>query len=67
MDDMDLLQMWSYYNGLIVRIVAPDFTFCVVNEYYPQEEDKLKVRSEFHMPGDFRKHYRQARKWQRIA
>jgi hypothetical protein len=68
MNDDDLLQLWSYCDGEIVRLVAQDFTYCVVNLGDPSEDGHFDVRNVHTLDGDFRYHYRRASKlWKRIA
>jgi len=66
-DPDDLLQLWSYCDGVIERLVAADFTICLKNDEYAESET-LEARSQSHVPGDFRRHYMSAGGcWKRVA
>lgn len=68
MDPDDLLQVWSFDDGRIVRLVGPDFTYCLHDAGEPKNVDWLDVRGPMHLPGDMRRHYSCAGLyWKRIA
>lgn len=72
MDPDDPFQVWSFCDGLIVRIVASDFTICLHDENEPECVGTFDNLTEKRMPGDIRGHYAKAGEapnafWKRIT